>query len=135
MSGWRIAELGLDGLCGWFARARSTGEEADTVRRLYREVLRWGTARGHPRRPAQTPLEYGALLGELYPEGRAHVTLLTQAYVQARYGSGTPRSPEDRRVGTACDSEAKMECLREAWWTLRAMKLVVRKEADERSGT
>lgn len=119
----------------WRRGASSALEDAEPVRRLYREVLRWGATRGHPRHPAQTPEEYGAQLGELYPQGRAQVAVLTAAYVHARYGPGLSRSPADGRDRTAFDSEVKVEALREAWHILRTMKPTPREEADGRNAT
>jgi hypothetical protein len=61
-------------------------EAAKSVRELYRSLLRWAAQRGIPRTLSDTPLEYLRHLCQRFPEGEKELTVLTDAYIQARYG-------------------------------------------------
>jgi len=59
----------------------------ERVRYYYLSILRRAARLGLPRRPAQTPYEYGITLGAHLPEATEDLSLLTQAFVEARYSS------------------------------------------------
>lgn len=63
---------------------------AAAVRRLYADMLRWGTRSGFPRQSSQTPLEYQRTLSAAFPAHAADVSLITESYVRARYGGQPP---------------------------------------------
>ena len=68
---------------GWqWWQARSSRER---VRRLYLTLLERSARTGYPRRPAQTPHEYGVELESYVPGHRDQVSALTEAFVEARY--------------------------------------------------
>ncbi len=64
------------------------------VRRVYAQLLEWAAREGRPRRPAETPLEFGAALARRWPELQADLERITQAYLQVRYGE----RPESREM-------------------------------------
>ncbi len=64
------------------------------VRRLYADMLRWGTESGLPRGSSQTPFEYQQILCVALPGHGADVTLITETYVRAKYGAETPTDAE-----------------------------------------
>jgi len=57
----------------------------DRVRYFYLSVLHRAQRQGLGRRPALTPLEYEALLGEQLADAEISVHELTQAFIEARY--------------------------------------------------
>jgi len=63
------------------------------VRRVYAQLLEWAPGEGRPRRPAETPLEFGAALGGLRPDLREDLDVITRAYLLVRYGE-MPESTE-----------------------------------------
>jgi hypothetical protein len=79
-----LQRLGL--LRGWRAAA--------SIRRIYRQMTTLAAAAGYPRAESATPYEYLATLGELWPEGKRESELITQAYVQVRYGE-VPETKEE----------------------------------------
>jgi len=64
------------------------------VRRVYAQLLEWAAREGRPRRPAETPLEFGAALARWRPELQPELEGITQAYLQVRYGE----RPESREM-------------------------------------
>jgi hypothetical protein len=64
------------------------------VRRVYAQLLEWAAREGRPRRPAETPLEFGAALARWRPDLQADLERITQAYLQVRYGE----RPESREM-------------------------------------
>lgn len=62
------------------------------IRRVYQAMLAWGTLQGIPRLPGQTPIEYLSALSDALPDYSEPLTLLTAAYMEARY-STTPIAP------------------------------------------
>ena len=64
------------------------------VRRVYAHLLEWAAGEGRPRRPAETPLEFGAALAGIRPQVRQDLDTITQAYLRVRYGE----APEDAEM-------------------------------------
>ena len=56
------------------------------IREIYRCLLRWAAANGHPRRPATTPNELQCELLGAMPMASAAIELITHNYECARYG-------------------------------------------------
>jgi len=52
---------------------------------FYRALARRGSESGLPRRPSQTPHECAVPLESALPEAISEITLLTEAFVEARY--------------------------------------------------
>lgn len=68
--------------------------EATSVRQIYRQLLRWAAAGGHPRPLSQTPYEYCYALSKLLPEAHSDLDLITRQYVLTRYGAWLPTEGE-----------------------------------------
>jgi hypothetical protein len=79
---------------------------AETVRRLYSRLLRLAEARGQPRHPAKTPLEFLPSLERLYPDHAAEVRALTHAYIRVRYGE-VPEENDEIAYLKACLASLK----------------------------
>jgi hypothetical protein len=80
---------GLAGVMRSVARLRDRARglvHALLVRRVYAQLLEWGARQGRARRPAETPLEFGAALDGLRPDLREDLAAITRAYLQVRYG-------------------------------------------------
>jgi hypothetical protein len=86
----------------------SLSPEAASVRRIYRQLLDRADSAGCPRQAAQTPGEYLSTLIQWRPEARRELSLITEAYVLARYGPSSPL--KDR-----------LEGMMEAWGRLRRL--------------
>ncbi|MCG6536562.1 MAG: DUF4129 domain-containing protein, partial [Syntrophales bacterium LBB04] len=99
---------------GWpFGRAvgrRNLSPEAKTVRQVYRQMLLWAASKGCPRDPSQTPHEYLKRLLEWLPEAKGELGLLTDHYVNARYGP-------------SASAPGELERLRDNWKRLRRSRL------------
>jgi hypothetical protein len=64
-----------------------TGDDpAAQVRRTYQSLLAWAEAHGLPRQPGFTPAEYARVLVDRLQAPAGPVNVLTEAYLQARYG-------------------------------------------------
>jgi hypothetical protein len=78
--------LWLRGLFMRWKRPRRPPEEAlDSLRALYRSLLRWAARQGVGRVPSQTPLEHLVLLEQRFPQWQNDLRLVTEAYLVARY--------------------------------------------------
>jgi hypothetical protein len=64
----------------------------------YLSILRRAERQGFPRRRAQTPYEYDGTLAPHLPQAQQEMTLLTQAFVEARYSRHTFDRGQARRV-------------------------------------
>lgn len=84
--------------------------EATSVRQIYRQLLRWAAAGGHPRPLSQTPYEYCYALSSLLPEARSDLDLITQQYVLTRYGARLP-------------TEGELDQLSQAWHKVKQNNL------------
>lgn len=83
----------------WPGRRRpATPAAAGPIHQVYRNLLRWGQRAGRPRAVSQTPLEYLKTLEPLIPERRLALEVVTRAYLDARYGAGTPSPAEASAV-------------------------------------
>lgn len=76
-------------LSRWTARLAARDEAAWTVRRVYRKLLAWGASRGSAREAWATPAEYEALLSTRWPALSPEFRLITESYVEVRYGGAT----------------------------------------------
>jgi hypothetical protein len=77
-----------------------------TIRHIYASLVRLAAASGVARQGAETPYEYIAKLGMVFPDSREEIQLITRAYVQAHYGERS-FSPE------------YVQRVRDAWLTIR----------------
>ncbi|MEW5724140.1 MAG: DUF4129 domain-containing protein [Thermodesulfobacteriota bacterium] len=75
---------------GFFRPGTNREGETETVKLLYRRLLRWGALKGRPRRPDQSPYEYLAALGPLLGDKAGFGGAMTELYVQVRYGPPEP---------------------------------------------
>lgn len=80
----------------WFIRPGRlpVPEPVVSVRALYRGLLKWGARQGLPRALSQTPLEYLKVLCQSFPHEDTELSLITRAYLQARYSASSPASEE-----------------------------------------
>lgn len=72
----------------------ATGEASrlspdDLVRYTFEALEAWGSDRGRPRRPDETPYEYAQALAELAPAIAAELRVLAALYNRAAYAPGT----------------------------------------------
>lgn len=84
--------------------------EAVSVRQIYRQLLRWAAAGGHPRHISQTPHEYYYALAGTLPEAWEDLNFVTQQYVKARYGA-------------ALSAEDELNELNQAWHRVKQTRL------------
>ena len=82
--GW----LGWQGAKTWLKRRRLAG--LPPMDRLYQQMLSRLNQQGYPKHPAQTPLEYAALVRQHHPAAAESVAEISQAYVDWRYGERSP---------------------------------------------
>jgi hypothetical protein len=73
--------------------------EAESVRRIYRQLLKWAARKGCTRRVSQTPMEYLETLLQWLPESRWDLTFITLHYVRARYGPWPPSQKDLEQLG------------------------------------
>jgi len=76
------------------------------IRAVYQAVLAAAQERGWPRPRSFTPGEYRPDLEIVWPSGQAALGVITEGYVNARYGSNPP-------------STEQAECVRQAWDVLQ----------------
>jgi hypothetical protein len=100
-SGWHLAAglgaaiaLGVGGRWGW-QQLRAWGHDRwlaqhPPAERYYRQALAALARRGHPKRPAQTPLEYEQQLRQHLPTVARHFEAPARAYLHWRYGHREP---------------------------------------------
>jgi hypothetical protein len=70
----------------------------ELVRYFYRSTLRRAASGGVPRRTAQTPYEYGAVLAAQLPESERDIAELTETFVLAEYSARPVGEADARRV-------------------------------------
>lgn len=73
-------------------------QTAATIRRIYHQMVEVASTDGYPRREAETPYEYMQQLNRLWPGNTAEVALITQAYVQVRYGEIPEKADELQQI-------------------------------------
>lgn len=83
---------------------------AIAIRRVYGRLLKLAAEQGRPRKRDETPIEFERALMRLYPQARQSVAVITQAYIQVRYGE----LPEDPATVTE---------VRQAWSSVRRTAL------------
>ena len=71
------------------------------VRRAYQAMLEWAQSFSAPRAAGQTPAAYAETLSSAVPQGREAISILTRAYVLARYAAESPSLDEARRAERA----------------------------------
>ena len=81
---------------------------AASIRRIYQQMCAAAGVSGYPRAQAETPFEYLSTLAKAWPENQPDTRLITEAFVNVRYGE-LPESPEE------------LESIRQAWKRLEAM--------------
>ena len=91
---------------------------AASIRRIYENLIYLAAVGGYPRDAVETPLEYLLKLDQAWPENRADIQQITDAYMQVRYGE----VPE---------SKAELDVIREAWERVRQTKPVEPQPADQ----
>lgn len=79
--------------------------KAASIRRVYRHMLRAAAASGYPRLETETPFEFLRTLRQAWPQHPSETALITNAYVNIRYGE----LPE---------TEAELNAIVQAWRTL-----------------
>jgi len=84
---------------------------AASIRRIYQQMSRAAAANGYARAAAETPFEYLATLALAWPAHTAESRLITEAYVNVRYGE----FPETRE---------ELDQIQAAWKRLEATKPV-----------
>jgi hypothetical protein len=67
---------------------------ATMIRRIYTYLLQTAADLGHPRHIAETPYEFQQKLSQIFPHHKEEIGLITNAYVQVRYGE----IPEEERI-------------------------------------
>ena len=88
---------------------------AISIRRIYANLVRLATNVGYPRSRAQTPYEYLKVLYEALPNSHEDVTVITEAYVNARYGQ-------------VPDTREELQRIRDCWDRIRAQRVESRQE-------
>ncbi len=79
----------------WLRRKSGSAlPEVDSVRRVYRQLLRWAAAAGYPKEISQTANEYLYTLADLLPQSKEDLGFITRQYVSARYGPSLPTENE-----------------------------------------
>lgn len=82
---------------------------AASIRRFYRLMCQAAASAGFPRLGVETPYEYLATLARVWPEHTAESGLITEAFVQVRYGE-VPETAEE------------LEVIRSAWQRLDSVE-------------
>lgn len=67
---------------------------AQSVRRIYRQMLKAAEESGYPRGDSDTPFEFLNTLAQMWPDNTADTRLITQAFVKVRYGE-LPETEEE----------------------------------------
>jgi len=90
-------------------KAKVLPPELASIQQIYRQMIRWATARGCPRYPTQTAYEYQVSLVNLLPEFHEEFDLITRQFVGIRYGRLVPNKDELRE-------------LRQSWQRIRQIR-------------
>ena len=87
-------------------KAQPQAAEVSSVRQLYRQLLHWAGENGYPREETQTPAEYQKELSGVMPGAEEDLALITEEYMNVRYGSLRP-------------SQEDLERLKQKWHNLK----------------
>ena len=79
------------------------------IRRTYQALLAWAAERGVARRPGQTPGEHMLLMNHALPAYAEPISIITAAYVQARYGIDSIRVADAEHVRQAWEHIAQRQ--------------------------
>lgn len=83
-------------------RRKSTGAglnpEQESIRGIYRRMIRWGAAIGRPMEPSWTADEYCLVLSSAAGEAAGDIRMITQEYVKMRYSRNSPKKEQVRQV-------------------------------------
>jgi hypothetical protein len=96
---WIILAFGFKWPFRRGAKSHLSLSEAESVRRIYRQLLKWAAKKGCVRHASQTPMEYLQNLLQWLPEGRWDLTFITLHYVRARYGLWPPAQRDLEQLG------------------------------------
>ena len=86
----RLAGFLVNRTGGLFRRRKSTAAPLSEPKALYREMLQWSSRVGSPRSQCQTPYELLSTLTNRFPDSRRDLTLITEVFIQDRYGRLPP---------------------------------------------
>ena len=95
---------------------------AASIRRIYRLMCNAAASAGYPRLQMETPYEYLPTLAQVWPDNSAESRLITEAYIQARYGE-------------VPDTQEKLQKIRDAWHVLESSRPSIRETAPEKQLT
>jgi hypothetical protein len=110
--------LGARRLFGRRPGAAPPRPEVNTVRQIYRQLLRWAAGLGLPRHISQTPYEYQYRLAEALAEVEDDIDLITRQYVRTRY-SRVPLT------------EDELQKLKQSWYNVRQSRPGSNKAGDK----
>ena len=106
---WRMVKDWYQRAAAWVRPSKSPQNDAEAVKAVYRRLLKWGAARGSPKGRHQTPGEYLETLRPLVPEKSRPLEMITECYIQVRYG------PDPLAPGA-------LDRIREDWRRLKARR-------------
>jgi len=123
---WEKCRSAFFCITGLFSPSVERGEGS----RAYKKLLLWGKSSGFPRRPTETPREYGIRLGKYFPLFREEISSIIKGYHDEVYG--------ELKLSYAQEREIKLAWLRLAsplrWPTRLKTRLfwAVRSQEQER---
>jgi hypothetical protein len=95
-----------DAVDSWMARLRPTQKSrpAERVRQIYIELLELCAVKDSPRSPQQTPLEFLPVMQEVFEDADQELALITQAYLDVRYGELSESSDQLADIESAWEN-------------------------------
>jgi len=87
---------------------------AASIKRIYKQMCELAAAYGFPRLESETPYEYLLTLAEIWPNHIQDFTLITEAFVLARYGEVPETQAEFDRIRQAWNRLEETEPARQA---------------------
>lgn len=97
LAGLKIREQSTKGDTTWVPRT-SKVIRFQTVRGMFRHIVKVGTQRGLVFTATQTPAEYGQILGEYLPQAQSEVREFFHGYHRERYGQTPPNAEEQKTL-------------------------------------
>lgn len=88
-------------MLGPFLPLEGEASGRQVIRAIYQALLAAAQARGHPRPRQRTPSEYRHDLASTWPEAGPALDILTDGYMQARYGEDPPEASQIEQVRQA----------------------------------